>query len=89
MIPAVIDRVDNRVDGAYQGKPDRLYLVGKDGRIAYAGSRGPRGFKPDELRRAIDRELGKNRSGRNQVPVSPRIATKLRTAGTPGRGLVS
>jgi hypothetical protein len=30
--------------------------------------------------------MGKNRSGRNQVPVSPRIATKLRTAGTPGRG---
>ena len=40
-IPAVIDRIDNAVDTAYQAKPDRLYLVGKDGRIAYAGARGP------------------------------------------------
>ena len=39
--------------------PDRLYLVGKDGKITYAGGRGPRGFKPDELEDAIREELAK------------------------------
>lgn len=59
MIPAVVDRIDNAVDAAYQARPDRLYLVGRDGRIAYAGGRGPFGFKPDELVDAIEKELAK------------------------------
>ena len=57
-IPAVVDRIDDAVSNAYQGMPDRLYLVGKDGKIAYAGDRGPFGFKPDELADAIAQELG-------------------------------
>ena len=59
MIPAVIDRIDNRVDAAYSAKPDRLYLVGKDGKIAYAGGRGPFGFSVPQLTAAIDKELAK------------------------------
>ena len=59
MIPSVIDRIDNSVDAAYSAMPDRLYLVGKDGKIAFAGGRGPFGFRPDELAAAIDKELAK------------------------------
>ncbi len=59
MIPAVIDHVDDMINAAYQAWPDRLYLVGKDGRIAYAGGRGHFGFRPDELTEAIDSELRK------------------------------
>lgn len=58
-MPALIDRVDDKVNQAYQALPDRLYLVGKDGKIAYAGARGPRGFNPDELGDAIVKELEK------------------------------
>ncbi len=54
----VVDRMDNKVGRAYAAHPDRLYLVGKDGRIAFAGAPGPRGFRPEELERAIRRELG-------------------------------
>lgn len=57
-IPAIVDRLDDRVNRAYAAWPDRLYLVGRDGRIAYTGGRGPGGFKPDELERAIQQELG-------------------------------
>ena len=39
---------------AYAALPDRLYLVGIDGRVAYAGGRGPWGFRPGELGKAID-----------------------------------
>jgi myo-inositol-hexaphosphate 3-phosphohydrolase len=53
----VVDGVDNAVASAYGGWPDRLYLIRQDGRIAYQGGEGPFGFKPDELERAILREL--------------------------------
>jgi len=57
-LPAVVDGIDNQVNRNYQAQPDRMYLVGKDGKIAYAGGRGPRGFKPKELQKAIRKELG-------------------------------
>ena len=56
-MPMVVDGVDNAVASAYGGWPDRLYLIGRDGRIAFQGGEGPFGFKPDELERAIEREL--------------------------------
>jgi hypothetical protein len=54
----LIDDMQNTADRAYAGFPDRLYLVGKDGRIAYAGDPGPIGFRPDELEAAVRVELG-------------------------------
>jgi hypothetical protein len=57
-MPMAIDAVDNEVARAYGGWPDRLYLLGADGRIAYQGGEGPWGFKPEELEAAIERELG-------------------------------
>ena len=56
--------IDNRVDASYSAKPDRMYLVGKDGKIAYAGGRGPFGFRVPELTDAIDVELAKIQSTR-------------------------
>lgn len=56
-MPMVFDRLDNAVASAYGGWPDRLYLVGRDGRIAFQGGEGPFGFKPEELERAIQAEL--------------------------------
>jgi hypothetical protein len=61
-MPVVIDGVDNRVTSQYGGWPDRLYLVGRDGRIAYQGGEGPSGFKPELLERAIEQELARPRS---------------------------
>ena len=62
MIPALIDRMDDRVNKAYGAQPDRLYLIGKDGNIAFAGDRGPMGFEPDELEKAIKAELEKKKT---------------------------
>jgi hypothetical protein len=53
-MPMVIDGPDNAVASTYGGWPDRLYLVGLDGRIAYQGGEGPFGFRPSELERAIE-----------------------------------
>ena len=56
-LPMVVDGVDNAVASAYGGWPDRLYLISRDGRIAFQGGEGPFGFKPEELAQAIEREL--------------------------------
>jgi len=53
-IRTVIDEMDDAVSQAYAALPTRLYLIGTDGRVAYAGGLGPRGFKPAALKRAID-----------------------------------
>ena len=45
-IPLIIDKMDDAVEKAYQGWPDRIYIIGKDGKVAYDGGRGPRGFRP-------------------------------------------
>ena len=57
-IPALVDELDDAVGLAYAAWPDRLYLVGRDGRIAYHGFEGPFGFAPEELEDAIRLELG-------------------------------
>ena len=57
-IPILLDDVDDAVASAYGGWPDRLYLIGRDGRVTFQGEVGPFGFKPDELADAIEVELG-------------------------------
>jgi hypothetical protein len=54
---ALIDGMDNRTENDYTAWPDRLMLVGRDGRIAFKGEMGPRGFRPPELEAAIRKEL--------------------------------
>ncbi|TMD03783.1 MAG: deiodinase [Chloroflexi bacterium] len=56
-MPVLLD-VDDGVARAYGAWPDRLYLIGRDGRVAWQGGPGPFGFKPDELDAAIRNELG-------------------------------
>ena len=57
-MPAVVDGMDNGVAKVYEAAPDRLYLIGKDGKVAFRGGRGPFGFRPDDLADAITKELG-------------------------------
>ncbi len=59
-IPTLVDEIDDPVNRAYAAIPTRLYLVGTDGRVVYAGGLGPFGFKPQELKVAIERLLDEN-----------------------------
>ena len=56
-IPAVVDAMDDAVARAYAAMPERLYLIGRDGRVAYKGGMGPMFFRPREWEAAIDRYL--------------------------------
>lgn len=46
---AIIDGMDNETEKAYASWPDRLYIIDKDGNIAYKGAKGPGGFRPLEM----------------------------------------
>ena len=59
-MPVLVDGIDNAVASAYGGWPDRFYLIGRDGRIAFQGAEGPFGLKPPELEAAIRAELGES-----------------------------
>lgn len=59
-IPCLIDDMLNTAAKAYKGHPDRLYVVGKDGKIAYHGGPGPMGFKPYDMEKALRAELERN-----------------------------
>jgi hypothetical protein len=56
-LPAIVDEADDRVEQAYTGWPDRLYVIDSDGRIAYKSAAGPFGFKPTEVEAALKRLL--------------------------------
>jgi len=53
-IPTIVDEMDDGVMKAYAAWPDRLYLVDTDGTVAFAGGRGPWGFKPSKLEKTIE-----------------------------------
>jgi iodothyronine deiodinase-like protein len=42
--PVIVDTLDNKTNQDYAAHPDRLYIVDKEGKIAYKGKPGPRGF---------------------------------------------
>lgn len=50
---AVVDGLDEATDEAYTAWPERIYLVGSDGRVLYKSLPGPFGFEPDELEAAL------------------------------------
>ncbi len=49
--------MENSTDLKYYALPDRLYLIGSDGRVAYRGAPGPFGFIASELEKAIEKHL--------------------------------
>jgi type I thyroxine 5'-deiodinase len=53
--PAVVDNFDNSTEVAYSGWPDRLYVIDREGRIAYKARPGPFGFLPDEMAQTLAR----------------------------------
>src|SRR5690348_233173 len=52
-MPLLVDEIDDRVNRAYSGMPDRLYVIGRDGRVVYKGGRGPFGFNSAEMEQAL------------------------------------
>ena len=53
--PALVDGLEDRVEAAYTGWPDRMYLIDRGGRITFKSKAGPFGFHPEELAAALQK----------------------------------
>jgi hypothetical protein len=51
--PTLVDGMDNAVARAYAAPPARLYVIGRDGKVAYKSGPGPFGLDPDAFEAAI------------------------------------
>lgn len=58
-IPMVLDGMDNQVGEAYDAWPDRIYVLDKDGKVAWKAGPGPFRFDPFRARTAFLKLLGK------------------------------
>lgn len=60
--PALVDDLANTTERAYTAWPDRLYVIDRDGRVAYKSKPGPWGFKPREVSQTLERLLPNTRA---------------------------
>jgi thiol-disulfide isomerase/thioredoxin len=51
--PMLVDTIDDTVGARYSGIPGRLYLIDRDGKVAFKSGRGPYLFKPAELEQSL------------------------------------
>jgi alkylhydroperoxidase family enzyme len=70
-MPLLVDELNDHVGHLYSGMPDRLYVIGRDGRVVYKGGRGPFGFLPGEMEQALVMHLLED------VPAPPRQQGRL------------
>ena len=52
-LPAVLDRMDNPAERAYTAWPDRMYLIDRNGRVAFKSAPGPYGFSTRDLEQSL------------------------------------
>lgn len=52
-IPFLVDDIDDNVGSTYSGMPNRLYLIDKQGKVAFKNGRGPFGFHPRQLEQSL------------------------------------
>jgi len=56
-IPALVDGLDNLIERAYTGWPDRLYVIDAQGSVQYKSKPGPFGFHPEDMEAALQKLL--------------------------------
>jgi hypothetical protein len=54
-IPALVDDFADSTEIAYTAWPDRLYVIDRDGHVAFKSDPGPFGFKPALMEKALAR----------------------------------
>ena len=58
-LPVAIDPMKGPAGKAYAAWPERIYVIGKGGRIEYKSAPGPFGFKPEKAEASLKRVLGR------------------------------
>jgi tetratricopeptide (TPR) repeat protein len=60
--PAVVDGMDGVAETAYQAWPSRVYVIGRDGRVAFNSRLGELDFRPAALETALHETLAQKAS---------------------------
>ncbi len=69
-MPMLVDTIDDTVGARYSGMPSRLYLIDREGKVAYKSGRGPFGFKPAELEHSLLLQLQEDEATRSDHQAS-------------------
>ena len=64
--PMLVDTIDDSVGARYSGMPGRLYLIDRQGKVAFKSGRGPYLFKPAELEQSLVLLLQEDGASRSQ-----------------------
>ena len=59
-LPTYVDGIDDVVNNAYAALPTRIYLIAKNGTVAFDSGLGPFGYSPEDLETAIKKYLSDN-----------------------------
>jgi len=62
-IPTLVDTMEPNVGETYQAWPNRIYVIDKEGKIAYRGPMGPGGVRPRDGEKALRALLALPQSG--------------------------
>ncbi len=69
--PMLVDTIDDTVGARYSGMPGRLYLIDRQGKVAFKSGRGPYLFKPSELEQSLVLLLNEGASNEREARVTP------------------
>lgn len=52
-VPVLLDDMNDSATTAYSAMPERFFILNADGKVAYAGGRGPRGVDVDAFEKSL------------------------------------
>jgi thiol-disulfide isomerase/thioredoxin len=88
--PMLVDTIDDAVGARYSGMPGRLYVIDRDGKVAFKSGRGPYLFKPAELEQALvlllQEQGAKGREARVPSAADDKVQGSRSAAITPSAG---
>lgn len=70
-MPLLVDDISDPVGSAYSGMPARMYVIDREGKVAYKGGRGPFGFKTGEMEQALVMTLLQQSAAKSEKPEKP------------------
>jgi thiol-disulfide isomerase/thioredoxin len=77
--PMLVDTIDDRAGNLYSGMPGRLYVIDRDGKVAFKSGRGPYLFKPAEMEQALILLLQQGQPPSRQAGDPPRPGAEATT----------
>ena len=87
--PMLVDTIDDTVGARYSGMPGRLYLVDRQGKVAFKSGRGPYLFKPSELEQSLVLLLNEDVNKGREARVAPPIKNEQPRRDLPAAGGLS